>query len=224
VSTHYPIFLDVHDREVVIVGGGTVAARKAETLLAHGARVSVVAPECVDAIANDSAIAWKKKTYDADDVSDAFLVIAATNIAAVNEQIARDCRERRVLVNVADDATLGDFILPAIVDKGSIQIAVSTGGRSPAFARAVKRDIARAIGDEYAEVNELLGSLREAAKDSPQLPTDGDRKRFFDELIAIGLVDMLRAGRRRDAYRAVADACEANGVALSDVLRSGLDA
>ncbi|HEX7807321.1 MAG TPA: NAD(P)-dependent oxidoreductase, partial [Thermoanaerobaculia bacterium] len=142
----------------------------------------------------------------------------------VNAQIARDCRERGILVNVIDDTALCDFIVPAIVEAGSIQIAVSTGGKSPAFARVVKRAIHDAIGPEYAELNDILGSLRDAAKASPQLPADADRKRFFDALISLGILDLLRDGRRGDAYRAVADACEANGVALSDLVREGLRA
>src|SRR5204862_6566593 len=100
---------------------------------------------------------------------------------------------------------------------GSIQIAVSTGGKSPALARTLKEDLQRAIGPEYAEVNDVLGSLREGAK--KVLPTDVDRKRFFDGIIASGVLEMLRDGRRKQAYQVIADACNAEGVPLSDAVR-----
>jgi precorrin-2 dehydrogenase len=222
--SYYPIFLDLDGRSVVIVGGGNVSARKAEALLRSGARVTVVAPEFVEAIEFDERITLKRKSYDANDLADATLVIAATNVPAVNAQIARDCRDRGILVSVIDDTTLCDFIVPAVVETGSIQIAVSTGGKSPAFARFIKRAVHDAIGAEYAELNDILGSLRDAAKASPALPADADRKRFFDELIVLGILDLLRDGRRGEAYRAVADVCEANGVALSDLVRDGLRA
>jgi precorrin-2 dehydrogenase/sirohydrochlorin ferrochelatase len=220
-----PIFLDLEGRAVVIVGGGNVSARKVEAMLSHGARVIVVAPECNDDIAqwaDDGTLTLKRKTYDASDLDDAMLVIASTNAPAVNAQIADDCRARRILVNVVDDISLCDFIVPAVVDVGSVRIAISTGGKSPAFARIVKRDLQNTIGPEYAEVNDLLGSLRDAAKRSPRLPTDVDRKRFFDELIALDVITLLREGRRAEAYRAIEQSCIANGVAVSELVRAGL--
>lgn len=223
----YPIFLDLEGRSVIIVGGGGVAARKVESMLRHGANVTVIAPECVAEIeqaAREKRLTLQQKHYDPNDLRDAMLVIAATSAAAINQRIADDCHARGVLVNVVDDTARCDFIVPAIVENGSIQIAVSTGGKSPAFARIVKRDLQDAIGPEYAEMNDILGSLRDAAKSSPKLPTDPDRKRFFDELIALDVLTLLREGNRLEAYRAIADLCAANGVVLSDLVRSGLRA
>jgi precorrin-2 dehydrogenase/sirohydrochlorin ferrochelatase len=224
-SAYYPLFLDLEGRDVVIVGGGSVSGRKVESMLSHGARVTVIAPECTDDIARwaeAGRLTLKRKRYDEHDLDGAMLVIASTNSASVNARVAADCRARRILVNVVDDTSLCDFIVPAVVDHGSIQIAVSTGGKSPAFARVVKRDLQNAIGPEYAEMNDILGSLREAAKASPQLPEDSDRKRFFDELIALDVLALLRAGRRAEAYRAIEQCCIANGVAVSDFVRAGL--
>src|SRR5205085_5435113 len=138
------------------------------------------------------------------------MVIASTDDQGVNEQIAADCRARRIPVNVVDVTPLCEFIVPAIIEKGSIQIAVSTGGKSPALARTLKEDLQRTIGPEYADVNDVLGTLRDSAK--RVLPTDVDRKRFFDGIIAKGILDMLRQGKRREAYQALADACGAAGV------------
>ncbi|HET8796681.1 MAG TPA: bifunctional precorrin-2 dehydrogenase/sirohydrochlorin ferrochelatase [Thermoanaerobaculia bacterium] len=222
---YYPIFLDLAGRDAVLIGGGNVSARKAETLMKCGARVTIVAPQCTGEIAKwagEGVLVWKQKTYEASDVDGAAIVIASTNDPAVNEEIAADCRARRIPVNVIDAAPLCDFIVPAVVDRGSVQIAVSTGGRSPAFARVVKQEIQSAIGSEHGELNDILGSLRDAAKASPKLPADADRKRFFDALLARGILGMLREGRRREAYEAVAEICAAEDVALSDLVRAGL--
>jgi len=139
----------------------------------------------------------------------------------VNEQIAADCRTRKIPVNVVDVTPLCEFIVPAIIDKGSVQIAVSTGGKSPALARTLKEDLIRLVGNEYAEVNDVLGTLREGAK--RVLPTDVDRKRFFDSIIAAGILDMIREGRRREAYETITRMCEGAGVPVSDRVREGLN-
>jgi siroheme synthase-like protein len=210
---YYPIFLDVEDRDVVIIGGGNVCARKAETMLRYGAKVTVVSPEFTDEIeawARDGRIQIKRKPYEESDLEGASIVIASTDSEAVNERIARDCRRRKIPVNVVDVTHLCEFIVPAIIEKGSIQLAVSTGGKSPALARTLKEDLQRMIGPEYAEMNDLLGELRPAAKKA--LPTDTDRKRFFDGILASGVLDMLREGRRREAYDVIAEACEEAGI------------
>jgi siroheme synthase-like protein len=220
---YYPIYLDIEDRSVVIIGGGNVCARKAETMMKYGARVTVVSPEFTDEIeqwAREGSLSIRRKPYEAADLDGANIVIASTDDQRVNEQIAADCRARRIPVNVVDVTPLCEFIVPAIIEKGSIQIAVSTGGKSPALARTLKEDLQRAIGPEYAEVNDVLGTLREEAK--RVLPTDVDRKRFFDGIIASGVLEMLRDGRRRQAYQVIADACGAAEVPLSDAVRAGL--
>jgi precorrin-2 dehydrogenase / sirohydrochlorin ferrochelatase len=222
---YYPIYLDIENRDVVIIGGGNVCARKAETMMKYGARVTVVSPKFTEEIegwARQGCLAIKRKLYDHSDVAGANLVIASTSDQTVNEQIAHDCRARKIPVNVVDVTPLCEFIVPAIIESGAIQIAVSTGGKSPAVARTLKEDLQRLIGPEYAEVNEVLGSLRDGAKASPKLPTDVDRKRFFDGIIAAGVLGMLRDGKRREAYETIARACEAAAVPLSERVQQQL--
>lgn len=222
---YYPIYLDIENRDVVIIGGGNVCARKAETMMKYGARVTVVSPDFTEEIeqwAREGCLTLRRKTYDSGDIERANIVIASTDSSCVNEQIAADCRARKIPVNVVDVTPLCEFIVPAIIETGSIQIAVSTGGKSPALARTLKEDLQRLVGPEYAEVNDVLGSLRDGAKAAPSLPTDIDRKRFFDGIIAEGILDMLREGRRREAYEVIARACEAAGVPLSDRVRQEL--
>ncbi|HEX8619975.1 MAG TPA: bifunctional precorrin-2 dehydrogenase/sirohydrochlorin ferrochelatase [Thermoanaerobaculia bacterium] len=214
---YYPIYIDIENREVVIIGGGNVCARKAETMMKYGARVTVVSPEFTDEIegwAKEGCLALKRKYYDHSDIATANMVIASTDDTTVNEQIAHDCRARRIPVNVVDVTPLCEFIIPAIVESGSIQIAVSTGGKSPAIARTLKEDLQRAIGPEYNEINEVLATLRDGAKAT--LPTDIDRKAFFDGIIAAGVLDMLRSGRRAEAYETIANACAEAGVPVSE--------
>ena len=210
---YYPIFLDIEERDVVIIGGGPVCERKAETMMKYGARVTVVAPEFTEALkgwAAEGKIKIARKRYDPRDLDGASIVIASTDDEAVNTQIATDCRKRRIPVNVVDVTHLCEFIVPAIVEQGSIQLAVSTGGKSPALARTLKEDLQKFVGPEYAEVNDLLGTLRPAAKKA--LPTDADRKRFFDAIIAKGVVEMIREGRRQEAYDTIARACQQAGI------------
>lgn len=189
----------------------------------YGARVTIVSPEITDEIADwekAGLLAVHRKMYAEADLEGASIVIASTDDPCVNARVARDCRRRRIPVNVVDVTHLCEFIVPAIIEKGSIQIAISTGGKSPALARTLKEDMQRTIGPEYAEVNDLLGTLRKSAK--KVLPTDIDRKRFFDGIIAAGLLELLRDGRRREAFEGVVRACEAEGVDVSEELRQKL--
>jgi siroheme synthase-like protein len=214
---YYPIYLDIEDRPVLIIGGGEVCARKAETMLKYGGRVTVVSPAFTSEIerwAEEDRVVLRRKRYDEADLDGAAIVIASTDDPCINARIARDCRRRKIPVNVVDVTHLCEFIVPAIVESGSIQIAISTGGKSPALARTLKEDLRRAVGPEYAEVNDVLGTLRPGAK--KVLPTDVDRKRFFDGIIAAGILEMLRDGRRAEAYETIARACEVAGVPVSE--------
>ncbi|HVR37594.1 MAG TPA: bifunctional precorrin-2 dehydrogenase/sirohydrochlorin ferrochelatase [Thermoanaerobaculia bacterium] len=214
---YYPIYLDIEERDVVIIGGGEVCTRKAETMMKYGARVTIVSPAFTDEIerwAADGKLVTRRKHYEEGDLDGATIVIASTDDQSVNERIAADCRRRRIPVNVVDVTPLCEFIVPAILEKGSIQIAISTGGKSPALARTLKEDLLRFIGPEYTEVNEVLGTLREGAK--AILPTDVDRKRFFDGILARGILNLLREGRRAEAYTEIVRACEEAGVPVSE--------
>ena len=220
---YYPIYLDIENRDVVIIGGGHVCARKAEAVMRYGARVTVVSPEFVEEIeqwAREGTLALKRKNYDENDLDGAHIVIASTDVQRVNEKIAADCRRRRIPVNVVDVTPLCEFIVPAVVESGSIQLAISTGGKSPALARTLKEHLQRTIGPEFAEVNDVLGTLREGAKEV--LPTDVDRKEFFDGIIAEGVLDLLRAGKRREAYEVIAGACRKAGVPVSEAVQAVL--
>lgn len=181
----YPINLvGLENHLAVVVGGGSVATRKVAGLLAANARVTVISPQPSPALVAQSqagAIRLERRPWTPSDVDDAFLVVAATDDAAVNRAIAQRVRARGGLVNVVDDPTLSTFILPAVVRRGEVTIAVSTGGASPALAAWLRRRLEASLGAEYAALSAALAALR------PLLlaqPTEA-RRRLEDDLIRI---------------------------------------
>lgn len=219
---YYPIFLDVEGRLAVIVGGGAVSARKAESLARHGARVVVVAPdlgEDLRTLVNGGAGEWRAKRFEESDLEGAAMAIASTDDADVNKLVAESARSRGIPVNVVDAPELCDFIVPAVIESGSIQVAISTGGRSPALARRLKKELEQVIGPEYAEVSDLLGALREAA--IAALPNDTARRQFFDSILESDVTGLLRAGKRDGAYELLARICEGAGVPAPRRPRTG---
>lgn len=154
----------MHDKAAVVIGGGTVALRKLRTLLAAGASVRVVGtticPE-IAALQDAGALAVRIGSYTAADLDGAFLVIAATDDALVNEKVCADAGERRILVAVADNPVAGGCTFPATLKRGDLEIAVSTGGRCPTFAVDVRDRIAEHIGDAYGTILRQLSAERE---------------------------------------------------------------
>ena len=161
-TPYYPLFLDLRGRRVVVVGSGRVAVQKVAELLPTGAEVVVVAPEVEPALGELAAagkLIWCRGSYQPGSLAGAFLLLAADS-PTVNARAARDARRRGVLVNVADDPALCDFIAPAVVRRGKLTVAISTGGSSPAFARYVREQLETAIGEDYGLVLDLVASMR----------------------------------------------------------------
>ncbi len=156
--------IDMRGKPAVIIGGGAVALRKLRNLLTAGALVRVVAanicPE-IDALMVSGALTARVGGYVESDLDNAFLVIAVTDNADVNKQICADARTRGILVAVADDPATGDCTFPAVLRRGDLEIAVSTGGRSPTFAVDVRDRIAGHIGHEYGIILDRLAAERE---------------------------------------------------------------
>ena len=190
----------------MVVGGGEVAARKVERLLECGAAVTVVAGELGDMLRELAAagrIRHVSADYEARYLAGAFLVIGATDREEVNDRIAADCRAGGILVNVVDDPRRCDFILPALLTRGSLSIAVATDGKSPALARKLREEMEERFGPEYAEYLELLGRLRERiiAAGRPA----GENRDVFTALVNSPLYEHLRAGRREEAQALIRD-------------------
>jgi siroheme synthase-like protein len=152
----YPVCLvGLELRRVVIIGGGKVALRKAQALLDAGAVVEVFSPQFCDELAiisgNSQSLRLIHRAYQAGDLKQAFLVIAATDSPQINQAVWQEALQEGCLVNVVDDPVHSNFILPAVVERGELKIAVTTGGSSPALARRL-RERHRLKSDEYGEL------------------------------------------------------------------------
>jgi len=170
----FPMFLRLAGRDVLVVGAGAVAHPKIESLLRAGARVRVVAPRArraVAALTRARRIRFQQREFRAADLDGAFLVIAATNSAALHEQVLRLARARGVLCNVVDDPARCDFFYPAVVRRGDLQIAISTGGASPALAQRLRKDLEKQFGPEYEGwIAHLRAAREEALRRGARLP------------------------------------------------------
>lgn len=173
--------LDLAGRRCLVVGGGAVALEKVRGLLECGAEVRVVAPQVLDEL-HGLDVELVRRGYRTSDLDGRFLVIAATSSSSVNRRVHADAEARSLLCNVADVPELCSFILPAILRRDPIVVAVSTGGASPALAQRIRDDIADLIGPEHAEVALRLRELRPWVR--AHIPTYEDRRQFFADLVA----------------------------------------
>ncbi len=174
----FPIFLKLDGRRCLVVGAGKVAEAKIRGLLDARASIEVVAPEAVWQIqkwAWEGVIGWKARAFQATDLDQSSLVIAATSNREVNVEVFRQARLRNVLCNSVDDPENCDFYYPAVVNRGDLQIAISTGGRSPALAQRLRRELEEQFGAEYEPWVADLGKAREQLS-AQVLDTDARRK------------------------------------------------
>ncbi len=163
VMSKYPIFLNLNGRKTVVIGAGSVGARKAQVLTETGARVVVVAPHfdpSFSVISNHPNVEVIQSRYSREYLAGAVLVIAATNDSELNRQIYADCQQLEVLCNVVDVPELCDFFVPAVVQRGPLQIAVSTDGNCPAYAGHVRRKLEELFTEAHGRFVEDLEILR----------------------------------------------------------------
>ena len=201
---YYPVSLNISGKSCIIVGGGEVAERKARRLLESGADVTVVSEKLTPALEqlrDDSRIRHVCAAYTAPCLEGAFLVFGTTDDEGVNSRIFRNARERGILVNIADDPLKCDFILPSLFEQGDLQIAVSTGGKSPALARQVRTEVEAMYGAEYAVYLMILGELRKRviAGGRPSM----ENKQLFEAVVNSDILDMIRRGDRRSAEQLI---------------------
>jgi precorrin-2 dehydrogenase / sirohydrochlorin ferrochelatase len=194
-STPYPVVLDVRGRRALVVGGGPVAARKVAGLLSAGAVVTVVAPDAVPEIANDPDVRWHGRAYRRGEVASYRLAITATDDPAVNRQVARDGEAANVFVNSADDPSNCAFILPSVVTRGDLQIAVSTNGRSPAMARWARTQLETTFTDVHARALDLVSEVRDELRAS----RGTSEVIGWDDVIDDDLFELVAADRLDDA-------------------------
>jgi len=194
---YYPVFWNITGKKCVVIGGGEVAQRKIVRLIECGANVLVISPTLTSALAalkDNNKITHIAGEYAPEHIADAALVIGATDDDAINAAVSRDARARRIPVNIVDDPQKCDFILPSLVERGDLTIAVGTAGNSPALARYLREEMEKTYGEEYTVFTHILGQLR--AKMEKNAETG---KRWFEKLMAAGLLEALR---RKDGEKA----------------------
>jgi precorrin-2 dehydrogenase/sirohydrochlorin ferrochelatase len=159
----YPLFLDLADQPVVVIGAGAVATRKIRTLLASQANVTVISPDAsmpVRRMALTKRLRWVRRRYRRGDLRGARLAVAATDDLAVNQLVCTEANRRKLLVNCIAPPAAGTFIVPSQVRRGGITIAISTGGASPAFAKQLRHDLERFLGKEYPQLLKRMSADR----------------------------------------------------------------
>jgi siroheme synthase-like protein len=197
---YYPMFLEMKGRRCLVVGGGQVAARKVEGLLAAGAAVGVVSPSLegdLSKLKSERRIQHVARQYQRGDLKGYMVVIAATDDAATNERVALDARQSGVLVNVVDEPALCDFIVPSVIRRGEVVLAISTGGLSPALARWLRQELETYVSEDFERLAQLLADVRVELRERGVTVAAEAWQRSIDarllELIADGRFDEARA-------------------------------
>lgn len=192
----YPISLELEGRRAVVIGELAVRERKHQGLLAAGADVTIVAEEpsiILDALETEGRVKVLRRRYEPGDLADAFVCVAGPTDEAERDAIWTESRERRVLTNIIDDIPHCDWAAPALVRRGDLVLAISTGGRSPALARKLREDLSLQFGPEWTDMIEVLGDVREETLQL--LPDMRDRARRWQRALDLDeLRDLVRAG------------------------------
>jgi uroporphyrin-III C-methyltransferase/precorrin-2 dehydrogenase/sirohydrochlorin ferrochelatase len=197
---YFPAFLDLQSAPVLIVGGGVIAARKLELLSQAGASVTVISPTAGDGIAaraRSGGLRWLARRFESADVAGMRIVVAATGDREVNAAVAAAAREAGIPVNVVDDAALSTFIVPAIVDRSPLVIAISSGGVAPMLARRVRALIETQVDESMGRLAQFAERWRERIRAG--ITDLAARRRFYDWLLDGPAAALVRAGRESGA-------------------------
>lgn len=204
----YPLFIYLEGQPTAVIGGGRVAERKTQTLLAHGAQVTLTAPHVTDglrALAEAGRIVWRRRRYREGDLADTLLVIGATDERAVNEAVYHEARRRHILVNIVDVPDLCTAIVPSIMQRGRLQIAVSTQGAAPAEARDIRRSLECEFPDWWEPYLDTMADIRLLIKQ--RVPGPASRRTpLYAAVAASGLKERIARGEcpaAEDVYAAV---------------------
>jgi precorrin-2 dehydrogenase/sirohydrochlorin ferrochelatase len=190
--SYYPVLIQLDRKKVVVVGGGSVAERKIETLLEYGAQVQVISRELTPRLRGyreGGKIGFLGQEFNEDCLEQAFMVIAATNDPNLNHQVSEKAKEKGLLVNAVDQPSDCNFILPSVLRRGDLLIAVSTSGKSPALAKKVREALEERFGNEYGSFLLLMGRLREEIL--AQRLSQAENRRIFNELVNSPILEAI---------------------------------
>jgi precorrin-2 dehydrogenase / sirohydrochlorin ferrochelatase len=198
VASLFPMFLKLEDCRCVVVGAGSIATQKLDSLLDSGAEVTILAPEAsekIQELARSGRVAWMQTEFRADHLAGALLVIAATGNPEVNQQVFHAARERGVLCNSVDEPERCDFFYPALVRRGDLQIAISTAGKSPALAQRIRKELEEQFDSSYIGWLEWLGSVRQLLFQRQVEP--GLRKQTLHRITGRAVFERFKSSRER---------------------------
>jgi len=205
----FAMFVDVHDAIAVVVGGGPVALRKTKRLIDAGAKVCIVAQQCHDELEKLQAngqLQINLKAFEMSDLNDATIVVAATNDVDINRDIAKTAKANGAHVNVANDPAAGNFIMPSLIDRSPLLVAISSGGASPVLSRLLTARIEAFIPKSFADLATLAGQYRDNIKTS--VTGWRERRRFWEQQLGGRVGEMVLQGRTSDAKLALEQAIE----------------
>ncbi len=216
--SYYPLSVDLRNKKVVVVGGGGVAERKVQGLLSAGAHVKLVSPEVTEALgkmAADGLIHHVARAFVPEDLDKAWLVIAATDDTEVQELVYKEALSQRIFCNVVDLPEFCSFIVPSVVRRGDLCLSISTGGKSPALAQHLRKELEQSLGSFYGDYVSLLGELRQLIIKSYEDPVT--RKDLCQSLADPEVMAWVREGEWARVERWAVSICgkEAANIVLS---------
>ena len=200
MTTYYPVYLNLRGRRCVIVGGGIVAEGKISRLLDSGAVICVISPDATPGIRQfvaDGAVRWEQREYREGDLAGAFIAIAATNLREVNRSIFKEAEARGVMLNAVDDPPNCSFIAPAIVQRGPVTLAISTGGVSPALARKLRESLETSEALAWADLSSVMAVARSHLREEGLLTSIAPLR--WQCCITPELLAMAQDGRQAEA-------------------------
>jgi siroheme synthase-like protein len=198
----FPVYLNLTGKRVVVIGGGEVAERKIASLSGSGAVITVISPTLTPnllTLAKSNGIAWHKRSYTRGDAAGATLVFSATDDPKISREVWEEATNERILINTADQPALCEFIMPAVVRRGDLAVAISTGGASPALAATLRQTLSELFGPEYEELLEMLSEAR--GEIQRRFQHENDRKALHYRILESNLIGLLQQQDREGADR-----------------------
>jgi siroheme synthase-like protein len=205
----FPIYLNLTSKRVIVIGGGEVAERKVASLSGTGAAIVVISPDLTPellSLAKSNAIDWQKRSYVHGDCSGAALILSATNDPTISREVWEEATRAGILVNTADQPSLCDFIMPAVIRRGDLAVAISTGGASPALAATLRERLSEMVGPEYEELLEILSRARPGIQQRFQ--DERDRKALHYRILDSNLIGLIKGHDREGAERLLREIIE----------------
>ncbi|UPR34460.1 siroheme synthase [Vibrio cyclitrophicus] len=199
---YFPIFLDVENKPILVVGGGEVACRKVDSLLRAGANVTLVSPKVapyLKQLVDESKLHWVQNFYSSQIISKDYLQVwATTDNPSLNHQVHNDAKKLGILVNVVDDLPYCDFITPSMINRGRIQIAISSGGASPVLVRNIREKLETVLPQNIGLIADFGASKRNSIKES--FPTVDERRKFWEQFLSSSFIAQVTDREQLESY------------------------